>query len=202
MPSFFTLLIDLLYPPTPEQQLLRESTSKDIAPLYKPGTFKGTVFLSSYRYPLIKAAIVENKFHHNEQAANMLASLLEKHPFLKDQKTAFIPIPLGKKRMRERGHNQVLTVLERARLTNRTFTNILKRTTETDPQSRLNKIERKQNIQNAFYCTGETTVLKEFNTIIIVDDVVTTGATLQAAKKALQPCLPPNVSLEFLALAH
>lgn len=169
---------------------------------YQPGHYQGVLFLSQYHDSLIRAAIKENKFHHNAQAAKLLASLLVQHKVAKDEKTIFIPIPLGEKRLRERGHNQVTTVLAAAGLLPRTYPQLLKRTTETAPQSHLTKTARAENIQKAFTYQGSDEQLSGFDCVILLDDVVTTGATLQAAVSALRPHLPAKVRLQCLALAH
>lgn len=202
MPRLLTVLVDLLFPPSPEALLVRCADHDTWKRKYQPGSYQGVTFLSHYHDPSVQAAIRENKFHHNRQAARSLATLLDIYGVTKDQRVAFVPIPLGRKRYFERGHNQVTTILEAAGLSKRTYLNILKRSVETIPQSHLDKKARKQNIQNAFMYQGNIELLADFDRVVLVDDVVTTGSTLQAAYSALLPHLPSHIRLERLAIAH
>ncbi|MBP6881529.1 MAG: ComF family protein [Candidatus Pacebacteria bacterium] len=202
MPKLLTVCIDLLFPPSPEELLIRDITMHTWVTKYQPGHYQGVLFLSQYHDPMIRAAIKENKFHHSAHAAKLLASLLLQHKIARDEKTIFIPIPLGEKRQKDRGHNQVTTVLAAAGLLPRTSSNLLKRITETAPQSHLTKTARAENIHKAFTYLGGGEQLSDFDRVILIDDVVTTGATMRAAASALRPHLPAKVRLECLALAH
>jgi ComF family protein len=96
-----------------------------------------------------------------------------------------IPVPLHTRRLRERGYNQAallarelgkgvgLPVLE----------NALVRVRETSPQVDLNAEERKENVQGAFHCPDDQLAGKS---VLLVDDVYTTGATLEACSLALK----------------
>lgn len=202
MPKLLTVLTDLLFPPSPEALLLRTSPENIWPALYHQDSFQGITFLSYYRDPLVKAAIKENKFHHNKKAAKLLATLLLRHSMANDTKTLFIPIPLGKKRQRVRGHNQVITILEAAGLAKQTYSHLLVRSIETAPQSHLTKNDRVKNTVGAFtyYPTNEQ--FTAFNRVILLDDVVTTGSTLHTAYSALQSKLPPHLTIEKMAIAH
>lgn len=202
MPRLLTVLIDILFPPSPESLLIRNSNTGAWSKKFQPGSYKNILYLSSYQDPLIRAAIKENKFHNSKLAAKLLATLLNTHESTKDQQVAFIPIPLGRKRTLERGHNQVTTILEAAGLSKRTYLNILKRNVETTPQSHLDKKAREKNMQNVFSFQGNIELLSDFDRVILVDDVVTTGSTLHAAYLTLLPHLPSHIKLERLAIAH
>jgi ComF family protein len=202
MPKLLTALMDIVFPPSAEELLIRNTPKEILLAKYRPGTYSNITFLSQYHDPVIRAAIRENKFHYRTKAASLLALLLKQHTELFNDKTAFIPIPLGRKRSLDRGHNQITTVLEAAGLTEQILTDILIRTTETRSQSHLTKVERLRNIQDAFSCTGRIDKLQDYEHLILIDDVVTTGATMQAAKSTLAPQLPPQTKLSCLALAH
>jgi len=95
-----------------------------------------------------------------------------------------VPVPLHPSRLRERGYNQsALLVRELGRraglpVAERT----LLRTTPTRPQVGLNVEERAQNVRNAFRCHDNP--LRGLR-VLLVDDVLTTGATLRACTHAL-----------------
>jgi predicted amidophosphoribosyltransferase len=82
-----------------------------------------------------------------------------------------------------------------------TDTTILIKTKDTPPQTTLQRQARLKNIKDAFVAMTPK-IMPEPATLIIVDDVVTTGATLMAARAALTPQLPPTTQIICLALAH
>jgi len=95
-----------------------------------------------------------------------------------------IPIPLGKKRLRERGYNQVAMVSRplSIQLGLDYCPNALWRARETRSQVGLSAKERQENVQNAFLADGKVV---NGRSILLMDDVSTTGATLSAAAEAL-----------------
>ena len=127
--------------------------------------------------------------HKNKRAISLLAQTLteylsalaeDTYPF--DTKDfVIIPIPLGQKRLHERGYNQVEEVIKTANI--HYEPNLLVRTRETAPQTTLPKGERTQNVRNAFRAVGPFTTSV---TYVVLDDVTTTGATLHEAVTVLE----------------
>lgn len=95
-----------------------------------------------------------------------------------------IPIPLAAKRMQERGYNQVGLVARplAARTGWRYAPRALTRPRETRSQVGLSAAERRENVRGAFRAAPEQVAGR---TVLLVDDVATTGATLNAAAEAL-----------------
>ena len=95
-----------------------------------------------------------------------------------------VPVPLSRRRMKERGYNQVgpLAMPLAAMLGWRYSPQVLAQTRETRSQVGLSPLERKVNIAGAFRAEP---VLVAGKAILLVDDVVTTGATMAACAKAL-----------------
>ena len=193
---------DLIFPPSPVELLIRTITNTDIPSLYQPNIYLNTTYLSQYTDKKIQATITGNKFQHNHQAAKILGQILGQ--WLSDQPDdiLFIPIPLGQKRLRQRGHNQIETVIQACPVPAHMNTRLLKRSTETLPQSQLDKKRRSQNIKNAFRYTNVNIDFSQYSQVILIDDVVTTGSTLNEARATLVPHLPADIPLTCLALAH
>jgi ComF family protein len=102
------------------------------------------------------------------------------------ERVALVPVPLSPRRERERGFNQsTLLADEMARhITVDVWPDVLERTQFTTSQTRLTAEERLRNVSGAFRVTGDTTRLRGAH-LVLVDDVVTTAATLNACAAAL-----------------
>lgn len=111
-----------------------------------------------------------------------------------------IPVPLHSKKLRQRGYNQsALLAKEISRLTGfKTCLKSLKRIKDTADQVGLSKTERLKNIQGAFNCSGRVYSAKSAN-ILLIDDVMTTGATVNECAKALKKCGAGRVDVLTLA---
>ena len=104
--------------------------------------------------------------------------------FLDFKNSLIMPIPLHKRRRRWRGFNQSELL---AKIIGKNFdlefSEDLKRIKYTTPQAKLDRKQRKTNIKNCFVWTGKN--LKNKN-IILVDDVTTTGSTLNECARVLR----------------
>ena len=106
-----------------------------------------------------------------------------------DGPSVLIPIPLARKRLRERGYNQSEKL---ARALARQWRipvllDVLVRTRETPTQTALTPGTRLANVRAAFAVANvQCSMINDHSTLIIVDDVFTTGATLAEAARALE----------------
>ena len=101
---------------------------------------------------------------------------------------SFVPVPLHPVKLRERGFNQseqIAKVLTLATKGSSQIENLLVRKQYTRSQTRLNQTERYQNVKNAF-ALAPNTVLTQSKNYILVDDVFTTGSTLNACAHVLR----------------
>lgn len=115
---------------------------------------------------------------------------------------AVIPVPLHKRKFKERGYNQVTTFGKAiASGLNVPFEdNVLIRKLYTKTQSKKNLLGRSENINNIFDVTfDETHHGKHF---LIVDDVFTTGATMESCARALLKIPGAKISVLCMAMAH
>ena len=97
---------------------------------------------------------------------------------------AILPVPLHPKRRRERGYNQAELIAKAlGRLTGIPVeSELLLRVVHTQPQKQLNAQERKNNLKNAFQMSKKIVQLEK---VLLIDDIYTTGSTVDAAAEAL-----------------
>lgn len=113
---------------------------------------------------------------------------------------ALVPIPLHPKRLRERGYNQAG---ELARVLGQAFNlpviHALERLHNTPSQTQLKAEQRKQNLKKAFRACESC--LQEFDSIAIVDDVITSGSTMHFSALALKHS-HPKLKIQAWAIAQ
>jgi ComF family protein len=141
------------------------------------------------RYPFegaIRAALVELKYGSRTRLAPHLAlaleAALEARPISFD---VIVPVPLAPGRHQARGHNQS-ELLARALAAERDIElapSVLHRKHETRPQTGLSARERRINMRGAFLAEQDGSL--EGRRVLLVDDVCTTGATLDACAQAV-----------------
>ena len=112
---------------------------------------------------------------------------------------AIIPVPLHPKKERKRGYNQSLLFAKGiSQQTGWTLeTELLKRTRYTATQTRLNREMRQKNVAGAFILTHQERI--EGKHVLLVDDVLTTGATMQTCVKELLKASGCRVSVATIA---
>lgn len=151
--------------------------------------------LFSYDDPIVKKAILRLKFCNDTTIIDsfsphladlILAILADSLDQIKKEDIIIVPIPISRKSCQVRGYNQSLLLAKGvARAT--TFTihddNLIK-TKETKKQAKIAK--REERIKNVVGSFGVRSVTQiEGKTIFLVDDVITTGATLREARSEL-----------------
>lgn len=140
---------------------------------------------------VLKDIIHKFKFNHKKQLVNVLADILNNYykncEKLKSyQNVVVVPVPTSKNNIKERGYNNVYEIARKfASLQRFKFNpNILLKTKNTIPQFKLRKNQRDKNVYGAFRVN-----IKEYTlgaTILIVDDIITTGATLEEIIKTFK----------------
>ncbi|HRG36997.1 MAG TPA: ComF family protein [Bacteroidia bacterium] len=112
-----------------------------------------------------------------------------------------IPVPLHKKRQRKRGYNQSAYFAEGLSSSMHTAmdTTILFRTFASETQTKKSRFTRWKNVENIFYTKNEQLIFNKH--ILLVDDVVTTGATLEACAQALLKIEGVRISIATIAFA-
>lgn len=135
----------------------------------------------------MRQAIHQLKYRNIRALAAPLALLLNDflvaHPLSGD---VLVPVPLHLKRLKERGYNQSgLLAAELGKLTNLSVVDdCLTRRQPTSPQARTATVEeRRSNVSEAFVCRDDRLRNRQ---VILIDDVATSGATLNACAQALK----------------
>jgi competence protein ComFC len=155
--------------------------------------------LFDYRHPAIKKSLSLLKYKGKRRLANIFAEMIyakiseelsELSVMENFTEPILIPIPLSKKRYRERGFNQAeLICRELVKIdAGKSFiliTNILLKPHDTEHQARIrDRSQRLKNISGSF--TVKNADLVKNRNIILIDDILTTGATLSEARKVLR----------------
>lgn len=151
---------------------------------------EGIFVTADYQTKSIQNLIWHLKYHSVAEIAEILSLLMADYFVSRNLLDYFatavvIPVPLFKRRLRVRGFNQAELLAQRfARRLNLEYLPILERIRNTKSQVELSEPERLQNVKNAF-TVRPTPALGE-RKIILVDDVATTGATLNECAKVLK----------------
>lgn len=137
---------------------------------------------------LVKHSIYQFKYHNRRVYADVYArELVHRYESViaKWNPDVIIPVPLHKKRRRQRGYNQAEVLAKKlgVSLAIPVRTDLIKRQRYTDPQKKLDKGQRRTNLKDAFAVTGS---LENIWSVIIVDDIYTTGSTINAIAEKLK----------------
>jgi len=142
---------------------------------------------SPFRFEgVIRQAIHQFKYNNLRYTAGTLAELLSSYLIAHSVPgEVLIPVPLHSRRLRERGYNQShLLAKELGKLVGLPVMNdCISRQRQTAPQARATSAsQRRSNVANAFTCRAAMRDKK----VILIDDVATSGATLDACADALK----------------
>jgi len=157
----------------------------------------GLIVASNYNNPLVKEAIHRYKYGLVKDLANPLGQLATRafrEYHFKD--TLLIPVPLHKKRLRWRGFNQaeLLAQVVSRQLEIPLVKDVLRRVKYRLPQMAIkNSRQRRDNIKEAFRLSPQLKTNIQNKIIILVDDVVTTGATLSECARLLKSLQPREI---------
>ncbi len=154
-------------------------------------SLKRIVTIFDYQQPLFRKAL--KSFKYSPYNLNILKKLsplfikcLKQSPlalnYLTKNKFVLVPIPLSRQKLAKRGFNQAELIAQELVLAfNWPLKNILKKVKNNPSQTNLNREQRKLNVQNIFQIKEQPPA-----NVILVDDVLTTGATLEQAANVLQ----------------
>lgn len=166
---------------------------------------RATSFFSYQKHTNYAHLIHKLKYQHRDDIGTLLGEMcgveLQKSGFLSDV-DALVPIPLHPRRERKRGYNQSEIIAKGiSEVTGvPVLTSAIIRSVNTKTQTRKNKTERAQNVSGIFSVQDATAL--EGKHIVIIDDVITTGATcISCAETILKESNVKGVSFVSIALA-
>lgn len=182
-----------------EQLSYENSVSKILSG--KTNFKKATSLLKYDKNGIAQNIIHEIKYKGNKQLATFFGEILGKliNPQITDV-DFIIPVPLHKRRLRERGYNQSLLICEGVQKTIKKPINkeLLSRVIYTSTQTQKNRHDRYDNIQKAFICNTNNL---EGKSVLLVDDVITTGATIEACCNSLNNSQVKHIYILSLAVS-
>lgn len=170
---------------------LKAGISADIkrcgACIVKPPPLDECLAAVAYEYPW-SDCIASYKFGNNPAWAGTFSLLLKSAPSVEhavEESEVIVPVPLSTARLQHRGYNQALEICKHLSR-EKTDATLLLRIKDTLTQSSLSKSARLNNVKAAF--AVEPLRAKELpgKRVLLVDDVMTSGATLFAAAAALR----------------
>lgn len=163
--------------------------------------FQELIYIFKYE-GLIRKLILDYKFHEKPYMYISMVAFILKNKTIYEKLQSYdtiIPVPISKKRMKERGYNQSLLIAKKISKDVKILlqTNCLFKTKNIIEQSKLNKEQRKENIQNVYKLKNKE-ILKN-KRILLIDDIYTTGSTVNECSKILQQGMPKKIDVLVLA---
>lgn len=159
-------------------------------------------YIVGYHYHhAMRDAIIQLKFNHKMHMVRVIQALMEpilcEHKNLLDEVDCIVPMPVDRIRLAGRGFNHMLEVANGLQfmIGKPIIHHQLRKCAFSIPQSNLSKHERLSNLQQAFKCEQMT------GHVLLVDDVLTTGKTLQVASQALKAAGVTEITALILAKA-
>lgn len=167
---------------------LNEHYNDSICPDCKAGIFHYDRAYSCFEYSGMGRELVHKfKYEGKTQLAKVIAGLMEER--LKNERPAIdviVPVPIHEKKLKARGFNQSYLIAEHlGERLRKPVIDCLERSKETKEQYNLDRIQRHLNINGAFSVKLAYNIGK-YKNVLLVDDIYTTGSTVNECSKVLK----------------
>jgi ComF family protein len=151
---------------------------------------------------LVQTLITQLKYHHNKKVGILFGELMGEAIAVEEKfkkVDVIIPIPISASKMNSRGFNQseVIAMGIQHVWQRPMFNDVLIKKSWSNSQTKKNRKARLQQLPDLFFLQKPTSI--EGKHILLVDDVLTTGATLEAAVTSLMTGSPASVSIAVAA---
>jgi len=152
-----------------------------------PSPLDACVAAVSYTYPWADC-VAQFKFQANPSLGRSLAQLMSHAPWVQpalDEAHVVVAMPLAASRLRERGFNQAFE-LARHLSPDKADAHVLQRSDQPTHQVGTSRDERLAQVQGTFWVANDRLDVVRGQSVVLVDDVMTTGASLYEAARALR----------------
>ena len=157
------------------------------------------------KHSIMQNLISQLKYRDNKEAGIFLGKQIGK--YLNDSERfntvdVIVPVPLNTQKEKKRGYNQSLIIAEGIvqEFKRPILNNLILRSSNTESQTKKSRSARFQNMQNVFEINNN--ILIDFKHILIIDDVITTGATLESCCTVLHSLDGIKISIASVAIAQ
>lgn len=215
--QILNVLGDLLFPQKAETAKLERMTAEEFLlgrACTKALPISDTYAILSYENDLVREAVWQLKYKKNEKVAELFTEVLAKAisqvvgamtDASKTEKPIITSIPLSKRRLNERGYHQIDFIFKKltgnfpeVATTIEIRTDILSKERHTSTQTKLDRAERMKNLEGCFKVLNPEAI--KGKDLILIDDVVTTGSTVEEARRTLLNAGARSVSA--ISLTH
>ena len=155
---------------------------------------------------LIRDKILDYKFNNNAYLYKTFEKILINDKIICDFINCYdiiIPVPIHKRRKRERGYNQteliIKTYIKESKKNTLMYNNVLIKVKNNNRQSELSKKERKENVKDAYCLDNIKSHLLEGKKILIFDDIYTTGNTVKECARVLNEARVKTIDVLTIA---
>ncbi|MGV6844581.1 MAG: ComF family protein [Lutibacter sp.] len=164
---------------------------------------EATALFFYYKKSIIQSLIHELKYRNQQQVGQFIGSWLGQEIVTSNRFKNIdfiIPVPLHAKKLKKRGYNQLTKFgLELSKQLNVPFCqSFLVKITKTNSQTKKMRFERWKNVQELFLVKNKSKLKNKH--ILLIDDIITTGATLASCCHAFENI--PNLKISIACMAY
>lgn len=177
------------------------SKDNDIEGILEDKCFDELIYIFRYE-DIIRKMIIEYKFNNSSYLYKTFVNFLLKNEKIFEKIESYdtiIAVPISRKRIKQRGYNQSLLISKEINKKTGIFLTIdcLYKYRDIKEQSKLNKEQREYNIKNAYKLKNSQIINNK--KILLIDDVYTTGSTVNECSFVLMQGKPKNIGVLVLA---